>query len=483
MNWADLSPALPEIFLACASMAWLMVGVFVRGDALRLVTGLTVLGFVVTGFLVISGGDAGRTILFNGGFIIDDFATLMKLLVLLGTALAAILAVQYLEQEQLRRFEYPVLLSFAALGMMLMISANDFLSFYVGLELQSLAAYVLAAIRRDTVKSSEAGLKYFVLGALASGLLLYGISMVYGFTGSINFDTLAKVFADPASEPGIGLIFGLVFIAAALAFKMSAVPFHMWTPDVYEGAPTPVTAYFAIAPKVAAIALAVRVFVGPFGELFAQWQQIIIFIAVLSMLLGAFAAIAQNNIKRLMAYSSIGNMGYALVGLAAGSREGIVGVIVYMTIYLVTSAGAFAVILAMRRQGRPVEMVSDLAGLAKTHPLLALAMAFFMFSMAGIPPLAGFFAKLYVFVAAIDAGLIGVAIIGVLASVVSAYYYLRIVKVMYFDEATEPLDLFTGMGARGVLIGTALFAFPAFLLFQTPLLNAAAAAARSLMPV
>jgi NADH-quinone oxidoreductase subunit N len=480
MSWADISPALPELFLACASMVWLMVGVFARGNALRLVTGLTVLGFVVTGFLVVASGEGSRVI-FNSGFIVDDFAALMKLLVLLGTGLAAVLSVQYLEQEQIRRFEYPVLLSFAALGMMMMISANDFLSFYVGLELQSLSAYVLAAIRRDTVKSSEAGLKYFVLGALASGLFLYGVSMVYGFTGSINFETLARIFADPANEPGVGLIFGLVFIAAALAFKMSAVPFHMWTPDVYEGAPTPVTAFFAIAPKVAAIALAVRVFIGPFGGLIDQWQQIIIAVSVLSMVLGAFAGIAQNNIKRLMAYSSIGNMGFALVGLAAASDDGIVGVIVYMTIYLVTSAGAFAVILAMRRQGRPVEMVSDLAGLAKTHPFMALAMAFFMFSMAGIPPLAGFFAKLYIFVAAIEAGLIAVAIIGVLASVVSAYYYLRIVKVMYFDEASEPLDAFSGMGARAILIGTSLFAFPAFLLFQTPLLAAAGQAARSLI--
>ena len=362
--------------------------------------------------------------------------------------------------------------------MMMMISANDLISLYLGLELQSLSLYVVAAIRRDSVRSSEAGLKYFVLGALSTGMLLYGASMVYGFAGSTNFDQLAEVFA-AGEGPSIGVVIGIVFIAAGLAFKVSAVPFHMWTPDVYEGAPTPVTAFFAVAPKIAAISLFVRVMVGPFGDLVAQWQQIIIATSILSMALGGFAAINQSNIKRLMAYSSIGHIGYALVGLAAGTPEGVRGVLVYMAIYLAMNVGCFACILCMRINGRMVEGITDLSGLSKTHPMMALAMAVFMFSMAGVPPLAGFFGKLYVFLAAIDAQLYTLAVIGVVTSVVSAFYYVRIVKLMYFDEPSEAFDHPIGGDMTTVLLATGLFtAF--FFLFPAPIVEAAGTAAAAL---
>jgi NADH-quinone oxidoreductase subunit N len=360
-----------------------------------------------------------------------------------------------------------------------MISANNLISLYMGLELQSLALYVLASFHRDHARSSEAGLKYFVLGALSSGMLLYGASMIYGFAGTTGFVELGRLLT--GDQPvSIGLIIGLVFVSAGLAFKLSAVPFHMWTPDVYEGSPTPVTALFAIAPKVAAIAMFVRLMMDPFGDLVEQWRQIIWFVSAASMILGAFAAIPQVNIKRLMAYSSIGNMGYALMGLAAGTPLGINGLTVYMLIYLVMSAGAFAVILCMRQNGRELEGINDLAGLARTHPMMAFAMAAFMFSMAGIPPLAGFFGKLYVFRAAIEAQLYWLAIIGVLTSVVASYYYLRIVKLMYFDERTEAFDRGMGRELATVLVGSTAFTV-LFIFFAAPLLNGAEAATRALL--
>jgi NADH-quinone oxidoreductase subunit N len=473
----DLLPALPEIFVAAAGMALLMVGAFGRTDSARLITWLTILTLLIAtvGVLVINGTGTATT--FVGMFVTDEFAAYMKVLLLLGTMLALVLSIDFNHHEQIERFEFPILFLFAALGMMLMVSANDLISLYLGLELQSLSLYVVAAIRRDTLRSSEAGLKYFVLGALSSGLLLYGASLVYGFTGTTNFGALAEVFRTEAAS--IGVIVGLTFVIAGLAFKVSAVPFHMWTPDVYEGAPTPVTAFFAAAPKVAAIALFMRVMIGPFGELVGQWQQIIVLISILSMLLGAFAAINQRNIKRLMAYSSIGNIGYALIGLATGTEVGIRGILIYMAIYLITTIGAFACILTMRRQGRMVEEIYDLAGLSKTSPGIALAIGIFMFSLAGIPPLAGFFGKIYVFLAAIQAGLYMLAVIGVLTSVVGAFYYLRIVKLMYFDVAAEPFDspvskeLRTVIAVTGVLV---LF----FFVWPAPVLDTAAAAAASL---
>ena len=359
---------------------------------------------------------------------------------------------------------------------MAMISANDLISLYMGLELQSLSLYVLAAINRDSARSSEAGLKYFVLGAISSGMLLYGCSMIYGFTGVTSFIGIAEHLK--LGEPSVGLIVGLVFLIAGLAFKVSAVPFHMWTPDVYEGSPTPVTAFFAAAPKIAAIALFVRAMVSPFSAIGPDWQQVIVFISIASMVLGAFAAIGQTNIKRLLAYSSIGHMGYALVGLASGSQEGVRGVVIYMAIYLISTLGTFACVLAMRRQTGAVEDISDLAGLARNNKMLAFILAMLMFSLAGIPPLAGFFGKYFVFLAAIKADLIWLAVIGVLASVVSAYYYLNIIRVMYFEE---PADAFDVMPSElRMIIGAAGIFVIIFVVLARPVIDVAQAAASSL---
>lgn len=481
----DLVPALPEIFVAGAAMALLMLGVFHKEGAeaddakcARLVSGLSVVVLALAALLV-AGFAAKPGPAFGGMFVNDAFSVFWKLLALLGAALSIVISTDYLEREGMARFEYPVLIVLATLGMMMMISANDLIALYLGLELQSLALYVVAAFRRDDQRSSEAGLKYFVLGALASGMLLYGSSLVYGFSGATGFAPLAQLFADAEGGAPVGVIVGLVFILAGLAFKVSAVPFHMWTPDVYEGAPTPVTAFFAVAPKLAAMALFVRVMVGPFGELIGQWRQVVVVVSIASMLLGAFAAINQRNIKRLMAYSSIGNVGYALIGLAVGDAVGVRGVLIYMAIYMVMTAGTFGCILAMRRGGRMVEEIEDLAGLARTHPGLAFALATFMFSLSGIPPLAGFFGKLYVFLAAIEAELYALAVIGVLSSVVAAFYYLRIVKIAYFDEPKESLDHPVGR-PLGWVVAAASAAIVLFFVFPTPLLDGAEAAAQAL---
>jgi NADH-quinone oxidoreductase subunit N len=406
--------------------------------------------------------------------VLDDFAKFLKILSLTGSAVTLLLSIEFLEAESRRIFEYAILVMLSTVGMMVLISAADLIMLYLGLELMSLALYVVAASDRDNAKSTEAGLKYFVLGALSSGMLLYGASLIYGFTGTVSFAGIAAA----AKEGSIGLVFGLVFLLAGLCFKVSAVPFHMWTPDVYEGAPTPVTAFFAAAPKVAAIAIFVRVSVTAFPTIVPQWQQIVVFVAIASMVLGAFAAIGQRNIKRLMAYSSIGHMGYALIGLAAGTVEGVQGVMVYMAIYVAMTLGAFACIIAMRREGGAVEEIADLSGLARTKPGMAFFLAMMLFSLAGIPPLAGFFAKFYVFLAAVNAGLYTLAVIGVLASVVGAYYYLLIVKVMYFDEpAPELSPMRSELGA--VLAVTGLF-ITLFFVYPGPLVEAAAAAAKSL---
>ena len=480
----DLAPAITEIFLVCVGLAVLMVGAF-RGrepGASRVVTPLCVAALSI-GIVLLAAFDPGEAHTFAGQFVSDDFALYMKVLILLGAALCLIMSPGFLRDEGIERFEFPVLALFSTVGMLMMISANSLLALYLALELQSLPLYVLTAFHRDQTRSTEAGLKYFVLGALASGLLLYGCSLVYGFTGTLSFDLLAQVFeVAPGAAPPVnyGALIGLVFIAAGLAFKMAAVPFHMWTPDVYEGAPTPVTAFLAAAPKVAAIGLTLRVFFDAFGDWADQWRQIAVFISVASMLLGAFAAIGQTNIKRLLAYSSIGHMGYALVGLAAGTAAGAQSVLIYMAIYMVMTIGTFGCVLLMRRNGQAVENIDDLAGLARTQPMLAAALAIFMFSLAGIPPLAGFFAKLYVFLAAIDAGLVALAVIGVLASVVGAYYYVRIVKVMYFDEAEEPLDRPVGREFAVIVGGTALFNL-LFALHPSPLLEQAEIAAAALL--
>jgi NADH-quinone oxidoreductase subunit N len=477
---AVYAPLLPELILAVGAMVLLMLGVFrpeAQEEAGRIMW-LAVAVLLAAGFAVLQG--VGTHQLFDGAFIVDAFARFMKIVVLVGAAGALVLSFDEMTERNSLKLEYPVLVLLAAVGMMMMISANDLISLYLGLELQSLALYVVAAIRRDSIRSSEAGLKYFVLGALSSGMLLYGASLLYGFAGATSFQAIAAAARAPGAGQDLLLIFGLVFLLVGVAFKISAVPFHMWTPDVYEGAPTPVTAFFASAPKVAAMALFIRVVVSMFAGVQPQWQQIVVFLAIASMLLGAFAAIRQTNIKRLMAYSSIANMGYALVGLAAGTVEGVQGVLIYMAIYVVMTLGAFACILAMRRDGTAIEDISELAGLSKTNLPMAFAMAMFMFSLAGIPPLAGFFAKLYVFMAAIKAELYALAVIGVLASVVGAYYYLRIVKLMFFDEARQPFE--PTLAKERAVQWVAMVLVIGFVLpiISAPLVEAAAAAARTL---
>jgi NADH-quinone oxidoreductase subunit N len=468
-----MSPALPEILLAVGAMVLLMLGVFGSARATGIVNALAVVLLIVAAVMVAS-MPGERNVGFGGSFVVDGFARFLKILALVGSAVAILMSLEFLNKLQERRFEYAVLIMLASVGMLVMISAGDLIALYLGLELMSLPLYVVAAIDRDSVRSTEAGLKYFVLGALSSGMLLYGCSLIYGFTGTVNFVGIAKASA----EGGIGLTFGIVFLFAGLCFKVSAVPFHMWTPDVYEGAPTPVTAFFASAPKVAAIALFVRAAITAFPGVVVQWQQILVFVSIASMVLGAFAAIGQKNIKRLMAYSSIGHMGFALIGLAAGTSEGVQGVLVYIAIYLAMTLGTFACILAMRRTSGSVEQIADLAGLARTNPAMAFFLAMLLFSLAGIPPLAGFFAKFYVFLAAIKAGLYALAVIGVLASVVGAYYYLLIVKIMYFDE---PAPAFAPMRGelKAVLAISGLFVL-LFFVYPGPIVDAAAAAAKSL---
>ncbi len=476
LQQADAVAALPEVVLAIFSLALLMFGVFRKTDASDAVTLGALAALGITAVLVILGDDQQQTA-FGGAMMIDTFARVMKVLALFGSAAALVLSVSFMKRDGSQRFEYPVLILLATVGMMVMISANNLIALYMGLELQSLSLYVLAAINRDSARASEAGLKYFVLGALSSGMLLYGASLVYGFTGTTEFPGIAAYLTGNGAT--IGMVFGLVFVIAGLAFKISAVPFHMWTPDVYEGAPTPVTAFFAAAPKVAAMALLTRTMMDAFGAIEPAWQQIIIFVSIASMALGAFAAIGQTNIKRLLAYSSIGNMGYALVGLAAGTQEGVQGIVVYMIIYMIMTLGSFACVLAMRRKGFMVEEISDLSGLARTNKGLAFVFAMLMFSLAGIPPLAGFFAKYFVFLAAVKAGLYTLAVIGVVTSVVGAYYYLRVVKIMYFDEpkeAFEPMDGEVKLVAYLSGAFTLLFVIP---WIASPVIAVAAAAAKS----
>jgi len=475
---ANLVVMLPELVLALSGLALLIFGV-IRGDkAMGLVSVLAILAMAVAGYLMFAGVPDKATA-FGGAFVADGFSRFIKVLILLGSALTLVMSQMFLRHEKIAHFEFPVLVIFATVGMMLMVSAGSFISLYMGLELQSLALYVLAAFNRDSLRSSEAGLKYFVLGALSSGMLLYGISLIYGFTGTTTFSGVAA--AVHGAGVGIGLIFGIVFLIAGLAFKISAVPFHMWAPDVYEGSPTPITAFFSMSPKVAAMALFLRAILEPFPDAVHQWQQVIIAVSVLSMALGAVAAIGQTNIKRLMAYSSIANMGYALLGLAAGTPAGVQGVLIYLAIYLVTNAGVFVCILAMSRDGEMVENISDLAGLARSRPGLAFAMMMFMVSLAGIPPLAGFWAKFYIFLAVIQVHLYALAVIGVVTSVVGAYYYWRIIKVMYFDEPAPAFDEDMGRGMSTILTGAGLFvAF--FIVGGGPLIAAAATAAKALFP-
>ncbi|MER2251165.1 NADH-quinone oxidoreductase subunit NuoN [Methylorubrum podarium] len=468
-----ITPVLPEIVLSVGALLLVLYGAW-RGE--RSSEGVNVGALILlifTFFLVVS--QTGNVTTLNGAFIADPFARVMKSLILIGSAATILLSRDYFQRERIDRFEYPILIVLCTIGMLVMASANDLISLYLGLELQSLAAYVIAAFHRDDVKSTEAGLKYFVLGALSSGMLLYGASLVYGFTGTVSFPGIVTALNGPSS---FGIVLGIVFVAAGVAFKLAAVPFHMWTPDVYEGSPTPVTAFFGSAPKVAAMAMTVRVFIGAFPDVTAVWQQIIVFVSIASMALGSFAAIGQRNIKRLMAYSSIGNVGYALIGLAAGSEEGVRGVIIYMVIYLAMTLGAFAVLLSLRRKDKMFETIDDLSGLSRTHPWLAFCLAAMMFSLAGIPPLAGFFAKFYVFAAAIKAGLVTLAVVGVVTSVVGAFYYLRLVKVMYFDEARAPYERIPPGSA--IVLGVSSAVVVLFFLVPAPLVAAAGDAAKAL---
>jgi len=473
----DLMVALPELKLAGMALILLLGGVLTKKEHYRVIAGLAVLTLLVVAGLIVFCAPLGTA--FNGLFVSDGFSAYMKVLVVLGSAVALLMATQYLEREKINRIEYPILVLFATLGMMLMISANNLISLYVGLELQSLPLYVLAAIQRDSVRSTEAGLKYFVLGALSSGLLLYGSSLIYGFSGAAGFPQIADAL-NIQPTISLGVVTGMVLLLAGLSFKISAVPFHMWAPDVYEGAPTPVTAFFAIAPKVAAIALLTRVLMGPFGNMSEQWRQVIVVISILSMTLGGVAAVVQTNIKRLLAYSSIGHMGYALVGLAAGTLAGVQAIVIYMTLYAVMSAGVFCIVLMMKKDGKMVEKISDLSGLGKEQPLLALAMSILMFSMAGIPPLAGFFGKLFIFQSAVAAGLYTLAVIGVLTSVIAAYYYIRIIKVMYFEESEAKLDAAKDCSLNLILIAVSV-AVTFFIILPGPVLTSAQAAAQALI--
>jgi NADH-quinone oxidoreductase subunit N len=455
----QLLMTLPELVLGLGSILLMLVAAWGGQQSTKLVSWASVAVLIGAGISLAGPASAGGAA-FGGLYRADMFAAFAKVLIFAAAAVSILIAPRFFQRtsgDDLRP-EYPVLILLSAAGMGMMVSAGDLLSLYVGLELQSLAAYVLASFMRRDSRSAEAGLKYFVLGALASGILLYGISLVYGFSGTTEFTGIAGAYAGPRS---VGLLFGLVFVFAGLAFKMSAVPFHMWTPDVYEGAPTPVTAFFASAPKVAAIALAVRVSIESMGPALHDWRQIVIFAALASILLGAVAAIGQTNIKRLLAYSSINNVGFALIGLACGTAQGVAGVLVYMTIYIVMTLGSFLVVLQMRgRDGEPVESIASLSGMSRTRPALAFALAMFMFSLAGIPPLFGFYAKFAVFEAAVEAGLFPLAVVGIAASTIGAFYYLKIVKTMYFDEPAPAFEGRTDVVEGGLITLAAAFVSP-----------------------
>jgi NADH-quinone oxidoreductase subunit N len=426
---------LPEIFISLTIMFLLVFGVFKKNSS-NIVHNLSVISLLITGVLILNNPFNYNTILFNGSYIIDYLSSFMKIIILLGGAFVLIISSNYLKILKLFKIEYPILILCSILGMMVMISSNDLMVFYIGLELQSLALYVLASFNRDQLKSSEAGLKYFVLSALSSGLLLYGCSLIYGFAGSTNFN----IIADAMNSDQFGLTFGIVFILVGLAFKISAVPFHMWVPDVYEGSPTSVTLFFAIVPKVAALTVFIRFLYVPFINMIDQWQSILVFLSIASMIFGAVAAIGQTNLKRLIAYSSISHIGYALAGLSVGTNEGIQSSIVYISIYLVMNLGLFSCLFMLKRNNQYFEKIDDLSGLSKNHPLLSLSLLVILFSLAGIPPLAGFFAKFYVFKSVIEQSMFFLAVVGLLSTVVAAFYYLRIIKIIYFDEEKEKYD-------------------------------------------
>ena len=476
---ADILPALPEIILSAVALVLVLVAAY-GGDGAanaRRVAHLTLAGIVLAALALLSMTSVQSTA-FGGMFRADAFADYMKLLVLMGSFAAVFMSVTPLERDDINKPEFSLLVILALVGMMLMISANDLMSLYMAVELQSLPLYVVAAMRTKSLRSSEAGLKYFLLGALSSGLLLYGASLVYGFAGTTSFSGIASAVS--SDQLPSAFIVGMVFMISGIAFKVSAAPFHMWTPDVYEGSPSPVTALFAIAPKVAAMGLMMRLTYSAFGSIADQWSQVLIALSIASMVVGALGAIMQNDIKRMMAYSSIAHMGYALAGLAAGTQQGVLGVVIYMTGYIFMSAGSFAIILLMRRDGQAATKIGDLQGLSRTHPMLALGMMVVMFSMAGIPPLAGFFGKWYVFLAAVNAGLIPLAVTGVVMSVVGAFYYLRIIRLMYFEDANEPLDSDIPV-ANKIVLGVSIAVILLFFVGLSQVLDSANIAANALM--
>ena len=437
---------IPEIFLSLSTFTLLMVGVFLK-KSFEIVYRLSILVIFLL-FLILLTGDKENTKVFNESFLIDEFSLYSKVLILISAFFILLISKRYITDIKNDKFEYPIIILLSTLGMFIMVSSNDLILFYLGLELQSLSLYILASIDRDNIKSSEAGIKYFVLSALSSGLLLYGCSLIYGFSGSTNFEQIAII----SKDFNAGTIFGMVFILVGLAFKISAVPFHMWTPDVYQGSPTSVTSFFSVVPKIAGISIFIKFMYSPFQGLITEWQYILVFMSIASMILGAVAAMSQSNIKRLMAYSSIGHIGYAIAGIAAGSENGFKSTLVYISIYVVMNIGAFSCILLMKRSGKYIEDIDELSGVSKNHPLLSLGLMIILFSLAGIPPLAGFFAKFYVFMAVIESQMYTLAIIGLVTTVVSAFYYIRIIKIMYFDEPKKPFEKFTDYRIHGSIL-------------------------------
>ncbi len=453
---------IPELFLSISIFSLIIIGVFLK-KSFEIIYRLTILVIISIIFIIFSANFETEKI-FNDSFVIDKFSIYSKLLILVSTFFVLLISKKYIIDIKNNKFEYPIIILLSILGMFIMVGSNDLIMFYMGLELQSLALYVLAAIDRDNIKSSEAGVKYFILSALSSGLLLYGCSLIYGFTGSTNFEIIAGI----SNEFKIGVLFGMVFILVGLAFKVSAVPFHMWTPDVYQGSPTSVTSFFSVVPKIAGIAIFIKFMYLPFKEVLSEWQYILVFMSIASMILGSVAAIGQTNIKRLMAYSSIGHIGYAIAGIASGSENGFKSTLVYISIYVVMNIGAFACILLMKRGGKYIEDIDELSGVSKNHPLMSLGLMIILFSLAGIPPLAGFFAKFYVFMAVIESEMYTLAIVGLVTTVISAFYYIKIIKVMYFDEPRKPFEKFVDYKIHGSIfiscfILVTFFLYPSFL--------------------
>ena len=448
---------IPEVFLSLSIFSLLMIGVFVK-NSFNLIYKLSIF-LIFLLILIVLNTDNETIKIFKESFVSDNFSLFAKLLILISSFFILIISKKYIVDIKNNKFEYPIIVLLSILGMFFMVSSNDLILFYLGLELQSLSLYILASIDRDNLKSSEAGIKFFVLSALSSGLLLYGCSLLYGFTGSTNFEVIASNTADST----IGIIFAMVFILVGLAFKVSAVPFHMWTPDVYEGSPTSVTSFFSVVPKVAGIVIFIRFMYLPFQEILDQWKYILVFISIASMILGAVAAIGQNNIKRLIAYSSIGHIGYAIAGMTPGTENGFKSTLIYISIYAVMNIGVFACIFLMKRNGKYIEDIQELSGASKNHPLMSLSLLIILSSLAGIPPMAGFFAKFYVFMAVIESGMFTLAVIGLVTTVVSAFYYIRIIKIMYFDDPKKPFEQLKDFGIYGSLIASCIFLVSFFL--------------------